>query len=96
MTVKNLLVIPQELRDLPQWVNWKWEQRAHPTTGEFKWTKPPYQTNGKHAESNEPETWTSCDQVTADYESGKFDGIGFVLTEKDEIAGVDLDHCVDA
>ena len=96
MTVKNLTVIPQELRSLPQWVNWRWEQRMNPTTGELVWTKPPYQTNGQHAESDNPATWTTFEKALAAYESGKFDGIGFVVTDKDPFSGVDLDHCVNA
>ena len=44
--------IPDELRARPQWVLWRWEQRADRTTGESKWTKPPYQPDGISAESD--------------------------------------------
>jgi putative DNA primase/helicase len=79
----DLSNIPQELEVMPQWVLWKWEQRSDKATGELKWTKPPYQINGQHAESDNPETWTTFDQAVSAYETGSFSGIGFVLT-KDE------------
>ena len=103
----NLENIPLELQDTPQWVLWKREQRADKTTGELKWTKPPYQRNGKNAESDNPQTWVSFDEAVAAYREGGFDGIGYVITVDkkaddgslitvdDGIAGVDLDHCVD-
>jgi hypothetical protein len=95
MIAPNLLWIPAELRAISQWLNWKWEQRTDRTTGELKWTKPPYQPNGQHAESDNPETWTTFEQAVAAFEKGNFSGIGFVLTKDDGIAGVDLDHCRD-
>jgi putative DNA primase/helicase len=93
MIASNLLFVPAELRAVPQWVNWRWEQRPDRTTGELKWTKPPYQPNGQHAESDNPETWMRFEQAVSAYEKGNFSGIGFVLTNDDGFAGVDLDHC---
>jgi hypothetical protein len=95
MSVPNLLFIPEGLKSIPHWVNWKWEQRADRTTGELKWTKPPYQPNGQLAESDNPETWITFELAVAAYEKGNFSGIGFVLTKDDGFAGVDLDHCRD-
>jgi putative DNA primase/helicase len=45
--------IPQELKALPQWCLWKWEQR------DKRWTKPPYQLSGDPAKSNDPATWST-------------------------------------
>jgi len=37
--------IPQELKDVPQWVDWKWARRP----GEDKPTKPPLGADGSRA-----------------------------------------------
>ena len=106
MTV-NFNAIPEELRSRPQWVLWRWVERPDKTTGELKWTKPPYQPNGISAKSNNPSTWVSFVEAKAAYESGGFSGIGYVVTADTEatdrhpalvddgISGVDLDHVVD-
>jgi hypothetical protein len=91
----NLSNIPYDLKAIPQWVNWRWEQRPDKTTGEMRWTKPPYQPNGQHAESDNPATWVSFSEAVAAYQKGGFSGIGFVVTKDDNLAGVDLDHCRD-
>ncbi len=81
--------IPDELRDLDRWVGWAWTRK------DGKWTKPPIKTNGRNASSTNPATWTTFDKAIAAYQNGTFDGIGFVLTEDDDFAGTDLDHCVE-
>jgi hypothetical protein len=43
--------IPQTLRDIPQWVCWRYEERGG------KWTKPPYQPGGSYAKS------TDCSRI---------------------------------
>ena len=43
--------IPGELRAIPQWVCWRYEER---TTGELKRTKVPYQLDGRRASSIAP------------------------------------------
>ena len=87
--------IPEELQSRPQWVLWRWLERPDKTTGELKWTKPPYQPNGISAKSNNPSTWVSFAEAKAAYESGGFSGIGYVVTADTETTGVDLDHVVD-
>lgn len=78
--------IPQTLRDIPQWVCWKYEYRDGK-----KWTKPPCQTNGIHASSTDPQTWSTFEAVREAYEKGGFDGVGIVLTANMGIVGIDLD-----
>ncbi len=78
--------IPYELKQIPHWVCWKYEWR------DGKWTKPPYQPNGRHAKSNDKDTWYEFSTVLDAYEKGGFDGIGIVLTEDMGIVGIDLDH----
>jgi hypothetical protein len=78
--------VPVELAPLSQWVTWSWEER------DGKRTKPPYNPrSGEHASSTDPRTWSSL--AGAQAARSTYAGIGFVLTEHDPFAGVDLDHC---
>ena len=74
--------IPRELKELDQWVGWRWKQ-----IGE-KWTKVPcsLQTN-RAASSNDRETWSSY------YETEGHENIGFMFSEDDTYCGIDLDAC---
>jgi len=78
--------IPQELKTRTQWVNWKAMERNG------KVTKPPFQSDGKFAESNNPATWNDFNTVKA-AAADRFDGIGFVLTEDDPYVAIDFDNC---
>ena len=86
----NCAAVPTELRSHTQWVVWRWEIRKR------KWNKPPYQPNGKLAKANDPTTWVSFEAAIEAFESGAYDGIGFVLTGDDPYAMADLDHCLDS
>jgi hypothetical protein len=61
---------------LPHWVLWRWE-KVKAKNGEKKWTKVPYQPDGRKAKNNDPETWSSYEAAISAHETGKFDGIGF-------------------
>lgn len=89
--------IPQELKDLKQWVLWRYRQRGR----KDKLTKIPYQvkpwnTGAKEAKTNNPETWGNFEDAFSvlnnDYLRGKYDGLGFVFSENDSYVGVDIDH----
>lgn len=94
--------IPQEMKDIPQWVLWKLEQvidevtgepKKDPLTGEIKLTKVPYQHNGIKADTTRKETWTTYEQTLAVYDSSdKYTGLGFVLTQETGFVAVDFDH----
>lgn len=73
--------IPAELRDRKQWVGHR--------------NKRPVQPNGRPASSTDPATWGTFEQCAAAVESGKVDGVGFVFSEADPYAGIDLDKCRD-
>jgi putative DNA primase/helicase len=80
--------IPQELRDLKQWVCWK------SATRKGKITKIPIIARKKgesEASSTDPETWTSFDWAAKRAKLGDVDGIGFVFTKNDPYIGIDLD-----
>ncbi|GIP60586.1 phage NrS-1 polymerase family protein [Paenibacillus woosongensis] len=86
--------IPSELKNIPQWVLWKLEQRR---TG-AKPTKVPYSSTGQHASVNDPSTWATFEEViTAYWDNKAYSGIGFVLTKNQtdhSIVVIDIDGCV--
>jgi primase-polymerase (primpol)-like protein len=82
----NVGAIPVELRDRPQWVVWRLEQR------DGKRTKVPYRADGAgRASSTDPTTWSTFDSAVAGSEALDADGIGYVFSADDPFAGVDLD-----
>ena len=88
----NIGAIPQELRDLPQWVTWRSVQR----NGNPKPTKVPINpTTGLPASTTDPSSWVSVDDALASYHVGHIDGIGFVFAPDDPYTGIDLDKCYD-
>ena len=80
--------IPQELKDCPQWVCWKYHPR------DKSWTKVPYQPTGSPAGSTNRCTFSSFEACLSAYQVGGFDGIGFVTTTDDPFVLIDLDHVI--
>ncbi len=80
--------IPQEMRIFRQWVVWRYEDTDGP-----KPTKVPYSAlTGRLASVTEPGTWASFDEAAHCLtKSGMYDGLGFVLTDNDPFAFIDLD-----
>jgi putative DNA primase/helicase len=64
-----------------------------------KWTKVPYQPDGRKADPTGPATWASFEYVQCAYYSLRevdqtpFDGVGYVLTADDPFTVFDFDHC---
>lgn len=84
----DLQNIPGELRACPQWVVWRYEHRD----GTDKPTKVPYDPNsGRKASVTDPTTWATVEDAGSALQSGGWDGVGFVFSENDPFAGVDLD-----
>ena len=86
----QLARIPKQMKDLKQWVCWRYEQRNGQLT---KLPKNP--KSGGNASITAQETWSSFEEAVKAFESGPFDGVGFVFTQGDPFAGVDLDKCRD-
>jgi putative DNA primase/helicase len=74
-----------------RWLLWRWAKGPN-----GKLTKPPYDANNPsvYAESDNPQTWASCETAMRAYERGLADGIGFALMNSG-IAALDLDDCRD-
>jgi len=78
--------IPQELRDLNQWILWKYE------LVDGRQTKVPYSTKGYKASIQNPATWSSFAEVMQAGPSIQASGIGLVLTANDPYSGIDIDN----
>jgi len=85
--------IPIGLKKIPRWVLWRLVEVGEGSNK--RWSKLPLQSSGSSASSTNPETW--CDFLHAQeaYQTGRFDGVGFVFDGSDGIVGVDLDDCID-
>ncbi len=81
--------IPDELKTLPQWVNWWWKPDGD------KYTKPPINPKTMRGGSHsDPETWGTYAQSLENLKRYEWlAGIGFVFSESDPFAGIDLDNC---
>jgi putative DNA primase/helicase len=91
--------IPEELKELPQWVLWQWRQRAD-GDGVPKGTKVLINPHtGKNAKVDDPRTHGTYDEALealerfTDQGEPGLGGLGFVFTDNDPYAGVDLDDC---
>ena len=82
MMITKIENIPNELRDVPQWVCW---------VGSDKVPRNPF--TGKNAKSNDPKTWSDLNTAASACEKYNFDGVGFMFANG--YFGVDLDHCID-
>ena len=79
-----------ELKRVPQWVAWKYEDR-----GGAKPTKPPITPHtGRYASTDNPGTWGTYERATNRAIADGLPGVGFVLTQDDGYLGFDLDHCI--
>ena len=87
--------IPMDLKQIPRWVLWRFVEIGDEDNK--RWAKMPMQTSGQSASSTNPAHWTNFLSIQAAYESsnGKYDGIGFVFSDEDNLIGVDLDDCYD-
>jgi hypothetical protein len=78
-------MIPTELTAYPQWVLWREVVQQDGTR-----TKLPYSCKGRLASTSDPSTWTTYQQAT-DTAQRLLMGVGFVLSENDPFAFIDLD-----
>ena len=87
--------IPIDLKKTPRWVLWRLVEVGD--EGNKRWSKLPMQATGQAASSTNPATWTDFISVQDAYTSSptRFDGIGFVFSEDDNLVGIDLDDVYD-
>lgn len=91
----------QSLKSEKIWLVWRKEEVKTPGSDSQKnkrFTKVPYQIDGRHASTVDPSTWVTFEDATravAD-ESHKFSGVGFTISKHKTLLCIDLDHCLDA
>jgi len=79
------------VKELAQWINWRYEER------DGKLTKVPLCPHtGKLARVDQPETWGSYEEALEASKKYGCGGVGFVFTEVDPYAGIDLDDIRDS
>ncbi len=83
MSSNNINNIPQALHDLNQWVVWKKDK------------KPRNARTGALASVANPSTWSTYEEACDAVKKKKALGVGFVFTDDDPYAGIDLDHVID-
>jgi len=90
---RDLAKLPKALGLLierPQWAGWRWTLNKNGV-----WQKPPFQAvqPDQHASMTDPATW--CDYGTAldAVQTGRLEGLTYMLMPDDPISAVDLDHC---
>lgn len=79
--------IPQELKNINNWVCWQYETRNDKRT---KVPKNP--ATGGNAATDNPDTWASFEQAITACQDFGLDGIGLVLTPVLGLVGLDCDH----
>lgn len=83
--------IPAELTGYRNWVCWRWKP------SKSRWTKIPINPHtGGLASSISAVTWGTFEDACQARVRFNLPGIGFVFSEHDPYAGVDLDECFDA
>jgi hypothetical protein len=90
---RNLAKLPPALMPLierPQWCVWRWTQKP-----DGSWQKPPFMAlePERHANTNDPATWTDYATALATVQAKQADGITYILTSDDPLGAIDLDHC---
>lgn len=106
-TVENLANIPRELTARDQWILWRGADRVDQKTGLITLNKIPINPQLlTNADSTDSATWGTFAQCiaalplaleeweTTDPGAFRGGGIGYVVSENDPYAGIDLDHCV--
>ena len=86
--------VPEGLRRTRRWVGWRVEEQVNMTTGEVTTKKVPYRADGRgRADVTKPSTWSTFPKAVQGWRGQRFDSIGFVFSDSDDIMGIDLDHC---
>lgn len=87
--VINSTQVPAILRERSQWVCWRFKER------DGKTTKVPINPRTvQNASSTDASTWATHVEALRAQEEHGLDGVGFVVTEDDDLVGVDLDNCI--
>lgn len=84
-------LIPQELKDIPQWVCWKLNP---PNNGKKARKLPINPRTGDTAAIDDPSTWTTFEEAYSAYLEHSYDGVWLALTPEIGLVAFDFDDCV--
>lgn len=89
--------VPSALRERPQWLVWRFEQKD----GEPKPRKVPYYAGGgrrvgAQGDDADRKRLVSFDRAFEAASGGRYSGLGFAFLPDDGLIGIDLDNCIDA
>jgi Primase C terminal 2 (PriCT-2)/AAA domain len=89
----NLMAIPQQLKELAQWMPYKLVPRPNSS----KQSKIPTNKNGYKASKIDKRNWLTFEECISTYQgnTSKFDGIGFCPNNA-ELIFIDIDDCIDS
>lgn len=91
--------IPASMMDQPRWAPWRAEWNPEANGGAGKYEKIPHRSDRpEHGLSNKDgRGWVPFHRAMQVYlaNPGKFAGVGYLMTGKHGVTGVDLDHCRD-
>jgi hypothetical protein len=80
----------EELKSRHQWVAWRYETRGENIT------KPPINPHtGNCASVSNQNDWGTYEQAYQYALAHQLPGVGYVITDDDDLTGGDLDHCLD-
>jgi hypothetical protein len=89
---KQINAIPKELRELAQWLPWRWV----PAPGKRKDDKILIDPRTRReALWSKRETWMPFEEAVDEARKGKHTGVGFIFAKHDKFAGLDFDCCYD-
>lgn len=82
--------VPEEMKNRPNWVAVRTYEKDNGKLG--KWLL--NVKTGKHAESDNPETWTDFETACAWARDNGCVTLAYAIDGKDGIACIDIDHCI--
>lgn len=94
--IENLGNMPQVMKDLPQWLVWRFERYD----GDTKPRKVPYyvsgrKRSGKQGDDADRTALAAFDAALEALASGRYDGAGFAFLPGDGLIGIDIDGAIE-
>ncbi|MCU7931441.1 MAG: AAA family ATPase [Candidatus Thiodiazotropha sp. (ex Codakia rugifera)] len=90
----NFEGVPEELKKFPRWLVYKLQPRKGRAD---KYDKIPYQPAhpDRKASTNNYSHYASYEEACTTCNNAQFDGLGFAITDSENLVVIDLDHCID-
>lgn len=86
MNNKINISVPDQLKNFTRWVCWQYNSGK----------KIPFNpSTNTPASVTKPSTWVTFEEAIKGIETGKYDGIGFVICKDDPFIGIDIDDAID-